>query len=123
MTYHCNPKNFKYMTTAVAITRGAKITPRKVRLVADVIRNMDVKSALEKLKFVEKHAAGILIKTIKSAIANAVNTKKISEDSLKIKNLNITEGQFLKRFRAGSRGRTSPFKKRTSHITVLLEGN
>jgi len=109
------------MNTVIARTKSAKISPRKVRLVADLVRNANANEALEILKVIRKHGASILAATIKSAVANAVNNKKMPADRLKITKLTVTEGPFLKRYHSGSRGRIKPFKKRTSHITIVLQ--
>lgn len=99
-----------------------RISPRKVRLVADAIRGLDPQKALEYLKFVNKRAAGPLSKLIKSAIANAQNNFSLKPEDLKFKNIQVGEGPTLKRWQAVSRGRAHSIMKRTSHIKVVLEG-
>src|SRR3989338_2573904 len=103
-----------------AISRSVRVSPRKVRLVADAIAEKSVVAALRMLQTMQKRAAYPLEKTIKSAIANAVNNRKLTADSLVIKRLEITEGQALKRFHPSTRGRVHPYKKRSSHIKVVL---
>ena len=100
-----------------AFTKGAKVSTRKVRLVADAIRNQSVTDALRVLSVTPKHGAYVLEKAINSAVANS----KMSADQLIIAQLIVNEGQFLKRFRASTRGRIHPYKKRTTHITVVLK--
>lgn len=100
-----------------SFTKGAKVSTRKVRLVADAIRNQTVSDALALLSVTPKHGAYVLEKAIHSAVANS----KMSADQLTIAELLINEGQFLKRFRASTRGRIHPYKKRTTHITVVLK--
>lgn len=111
----------------VAITRSVRISPRKVRLVADVVRNKKVTTALQTLSVVSKIASSPLEKTIKSAMANATyyvkekpEGEKIDLEKLMIKSIEIFEGQALKRFHPSTRGRVHPYKKRSSHIKVVL---
>lgn len=104
-----------------ASAKSIRISTRKVRLVADSIRNMSAKKALATLSLVEKRSAASLTKVLKSAIANAVHNAKLVEDNLIIDRLIVTEGSFLKRFHASTRGRIHPYKKRSSHITIVLK--
>ena len=104
-----------------AIAKNVKISPRKVRLVADAIKSLTPDVALTKLAVVAKRGAGPIEKVIKSAIANAVNNAKATKENLVIKELYVTEGVTYKRFHFAARGRVHPYKKRTSHITVILE--
>jgi large subunit ribosomal protein L22 len=94
-------------------------SPKKIRPLADIARKLTPTRAIEVLPFSEKRAALPLIKVIKTAIANATQ-KGVSTDSLKFKEILITEGPRLKRGRAVSRGRWHPFKRRMSHIRVVL---
>ena len=105
-----------------AIAKSVRVSPRKVRLVADSIRNVPAKKALQMLTLIEKRGAYVLTKALKSAIANAVNNAKMVEDNLMIYRLEITEGPALKRFHASTRGRIHPYKKKSSHIRVVLKG-
>ena len=105
----------------VAKTTGIRVSTRKVRIVADVVRDMPVEQALRTLSLMNKRGAGVLTKTIKSAVANAVNNNKISPENLIFAKLEVNEGPFLKRFRPSTRGRIHPYKKRSSHITVILK--
>lgn len=104
-----------------AIAKNIKISPRKVRLVADAIKSLTPDVALVKLAVVANRGAGPIEKVIKSAIANAVNNTKAVKENLVIKELYVTEGVTYKRFHFAARGRVHPYKKRTSHITVILE--
>lgn len=97
-----------------------RITPRKVRLVTDFIKGMDVKRAENHLRFVSKRVSQPLLKLLKSAIANAENNFKMSKDDLYIKEIIVNEGTPYKRWRPVSRGRTFPILKRTSHLNLLL---
>ncbi|MEK7534221.1 MAG: 50S ribosomal protein L22 [Patescibacteria group bacterium] len=105
----------------VAQSKTARISPRKVMLVADVIRNNSVQQALNTLTLLRKRSATVLIKLLESAVANAVNNAHQNKDLLFIKRIEVIEGPFLKRFRASTRGRTHPYKKRSSHIKIVLE--
>ncbi len=104
-----------------ATAKATKVSTRKVRLVADAIRNQSVKDAFKTLALAKKHGAYVLTKALQSAVANAVMNNKIQEDQLVIGQLIVNEGQFLKRFHASTRGRVKPYKKRTTHITVVLK--
>jgi len=105
----------------VAESRGVRISSRKVRLVADAIRNKSVAQALNALTLIKKRGSGVLYKTLKSAIANAIYNAKVKQDSLVIKSINVDQGPFLKRYRPSTRGRVHPYKKRSSHIRIVLE--
>lgn len=101
--------------------KSVRVSTRKVRLVADVVRNMSTKQALMALALLNKRGADVVAKAIKSAVANAVNNKKMTEENLYIESLQVNEGPFLKRFHASTRGRIKPYKKRSSHVTVTLK--
>jgi len=104
----------------IASTKSAKISPRKVRLVADVIRSQSPSVALTTLLGVRQRGASVLLKTLKSAMANAQNNKKADVETLVIKEIQVTEGTAQKRYHPSSRGRTHPYKKRTSHVSITL---
>ncbi|MBI5465597.1 hypothetical protein HY946_03220, partial [Candidatus Gottesmanbacteria bacterium] len=78
-------------------------------------------ATLDQLAFLNKAGAKVLLKTLKSAIANAENNLKIKRENLKIKKIEIGEGPRLKRWRAISRGAAHQYKRRTSNIKVVLE--
>lgn len=107
---------------AVAIARGVTQTPRKISLVASLVRGRTVADALTILEHTPKRAARPISKVIASAQANATNTFGIKEDSLTIKSLQVTAGPRLKRYRPIARGQAHPYQKRTSHIHVVVEG-
>ena len=107
--------------TVSATVKSVRVSTRKVRLVADTVRNMPVDQAIATLTLTHKRGASILITVIKSAMANAVNNAKLSQGNLIIDRLEVQEGPFLKRFRPSTRGRVHPFKKRSSHVTVVLK--
>jgi large subunit ribosomal protein L22 len=96
-------------------------SPRKVRLVADVIRGKKVASALVELQFLGKRAALPFAKLISSAVANASHNHKVSVDSLVVKSVSVTKGPTLKRIKPRSRGMANPINKRTSILKVELE--
>lgn len=103
-----------------AESKYARISPRKARLVAEKIKNLPLKDALENLAFLRKRTAKPILKTLKSAIANATYNFKFKDEDLKIKSIEILKGPVLKRWRPVARGRTHPYKRRTSHIKVVL---
>jgi len=103
-----------------AVAKSVRISPRKVRLVADAVSKLSVTQAIHVLQTTQKRAATPIRKTLQSAVANAVNTKQLEEDTLKIHSIQVTEGAVFKRFRPSTRGRIHPYKKRSSHITVTL---
>jgi len=105
----------------IAISKSVRIAPRKVRLVADAIRALSVQNALDSLSNLNKRAAVPLGKTLKSAIANAKNNNKVSVEDLTIKSIDVLEAPAYKRFHASTKGRVHPYKRRGSHIKVVLE--
>lgn len=98
-----------------------RIAPRKVRLIADLVRNMDVKEAETQLKFMSKRASISLLKLLNSAIANAKNNFNLEKDVLYIKKLTINEGPPFKRWRPIARGRANPIVKKSTHINLVLD--
>ncbi|EQA72723.1 50S ribosomal protein L22 [Leptospira noguchii] len=106
---------------AKAVSRFVRMSPRKVRLVADEIRGYAVSEALDILKFTNKRAIEPLTKVILSASANAsVLNNKVNFNQLFIKKIYVDEGPIMKRFRPRARGRAARIRKRLSHITVVL---
>jgi len=104
-----------------AVAKYIRISPQKTRLVADVVRGMDVETAITTLRFMPKKAARILRKVIESAVANADQMETIDVDSLYVKTIMIDGGPSLKRFRPRAMGRATRIIKRTSHITVVVD--
>lgn len=96
-------------------------SPRKVRLVATAIKGKKVSSALTTLSFMAKDAAGPIKKLIESALANSKNIGGSDSDSLFIKDIQVNSGKVLKRRMPRARGTAFQIKKRTSHITLVLE--
>ncbi|MDY6904197.1 MAG: 50S ribosomal protein L22 [Thermodesulfobacteriota bacterium] len=107
------------MDESRAVTKYVRISPRKVRSLVDCVKGKSVESGLNMLKFMPNKGAGLLEKTIRSAVANA-EEKDMDVDSLVIRNIMIDPGPTLKRFRPRARGRATRILKRTSHITVVL---
>ncbi|MFH1832662.1 MAG: 50S ribosomal protein L22 [Candidatus Levyibacteriota bacterium] len=104
-----------------AESKSVKISPRKVSLLADMVRNMSIEQAINALSLANKRAATSLLKTLKSALANAINNAKLQKENLIIKSINVSGGPALKRFKPSTRGRVHPFKKRSSNIRIVLE--
>lgn len=104
-----------------AEVKQINISTRKVRLVADEVRNMTLNDALVSLSFMDKRAARPIKKAIESAVANAVNNANLKKESLAIAAIDVNEGASYKRFRPSTRGRVHPYKRRTSHIRIVLE--
>ena len=105
----------------IARAQSIRISPRKVRLVADGIRNLPLEKALNVLNMAQKRGASVLNTVFKSAIANAINNGKKNKDSLVIKGIEVWDGPAIKRFHPSTRGRVHPYKKRSSHIKIILE--
>jgi len=104
-----------------AIARYQQISPQKCRLVADMVRGCDVGKALSILEFTHKKAARMVEKTVRSAVANAENNNDADVDSLYIKTIMVDPGPSAGRFRPRAQGRATAVRKRTSHITVVVE--
>ena len=101
--------------------RYIRISPRKVRLVADLIRGMDVDEAIRTLKFTQKRSAPIVSKLVSSAVANATDVDPTLDiDELFVKTIYVDGGPTLRRFLPRAQGRATRILKRTSHITVEL---
>jgi large subunit ribosomal protein L22 len=106
---------------AKAVAKYIRISPRKVRLIMDQIRGRKVEEALNRLSFAPQRGAFVLKKVIKSAVANAEQNLNMDVDRLYIKRIFADEGPTLKRFRARAMGRATRIRKRTSHLTVILD--
>ncbi len=103
-----------------ATAKYIRIAPRKVRLVANLVRGKNVAVALSQLKFAGKNAALPVSKVIASAVANAVHNFELSADNLFIKEIRIDGGPALKRWLPRAHGRATPLHKHMSHINVTL---
>jgi large subunit ribosomal protein L22 len=111
---------------AKAIARHVRMSPRKVRLVVDQIRGMSVNEAYATLQFSKKAAAEPVGKTLRSAVANAQykaqdEGENLDVDDLYVEQAFVDEGPTLKRWRARAMGRAGRIRKRTSHITVVVD--
>jgi len=106
---------------AKAVAKYIRMSPQKVRLVADLIRGKRVEDARVLLQFTTKYAAEPVQKALLSALANAKQNPNIDEHILYVKEIFVDQGPSLKRWRARAQGRAASIKKRTSHITVVLD--
>jgi large subunit ribosomal protein L22 len=103
-----------------AVGKYLRVSPYKVRLIADLVRGKKVDEALTMLKFLPKKSGRLINKTLRSAVANAENTHTIDVETLFIKTILVDEGPKLKRWRPRAMGRATRILKRTSHITMVL---
>ena len=108
------------ITSTKATAKTVRVSPRKSRLVIDLIRGKSVGEAISILKFSPNKAAGIIEKVLMSAIANAENNFDLDVEDLVVSEAFINEGPTMKRFRPRAKGSASPINKRTSHITVVV---
>jgi large subunit ribosomal protein L22 len=104
-----------------AILKNYRQSPRKVRLVADMVRGKSVEHALTALDFLDRKVALPMKKLIESAIANAEHTGVAKADELTVGTITVDSGLSFTRFRPRARGRAFPLKKRTSSVTVVLD--
>jgi large subunit ribosomal protein L22 len=104
-----------------ATTRFVRLSPRKVRLVVDLIRGKSVEDALNVLKFTPKRSAAVVAKTLRSAVANAENTQSVDVDRLYVKRAMVDEGGMWKRFMPRAMGRATRVRKRLSHIKIVVD--
>ena len=105
---------------AYAIHKGAQVPPRKARMTLDLVRGKDVKTAQGILANTNTKASRLIMKVLKSAVANAVNNNSAVESDLFISECYINPGAVLKRIKFASRGNVDRRDKRTSHITVKV---
>jgi large subunit ribosomal protein L22 len=108
-----------------AILRYVRVSPRKARLVADLVRGKDVPDAIELLAFTRKKSAPLVKKLIESAVANAEHeakraTSALDVDDLFVMTIHVDQGPTLRRFRPRAQGRATKVLKKTAHITVVL---
>ena len=108
------------ITSAKAMARTVRVSPRKTRLVLDLIRGKNVADAIAILKFTPNKAARIVEKTLNSAIANAENNFGLEKANLVVSETFANEGPTMKRFRPRAKGSASPINKRTTHVTVVV---
>lgn len=105
---------------AKAVAKYIRISPRKVRLVVDLIRGKKVGEAIAILKFTPKRASDAVEKVVKSAVANAEHNLEMDRDALYISEVFVDQGPTLKRFKPRAMGRADLIRKKTSHITVVV---
>ena len=105
---------------AVATLRYARISPRKVKIVADLIRGKNVNEAFAILRNQPQKAARVIEKVLKSATSNAVNNFKLKEENLFVKTCFVDEGIVMKRAKMDSRGHVGRNDHKTSHITIIV---
>jgi len=106
---------------ARATLKFARISPRKVKIVADLIRGKSVTEAISIVKFTPKASSDIIEKLLKSAIANAENNHDMKQENLYVAEIYANQGPTLKRIRPAAKGSAVRIRKRTSHITIVLK--
>ncbi len=120
MTKRSNNTSEKTGEVTRATLKQIRMSPRKARLVMDLIRGKQVEPALQILRFSAKKGARFAHKLLESAIANAREHARADVDNLWVTEGWVDEGQTLKRFRPASHGRATPILKRSSHMTIVL---
>ena len=103
-----------------ALTRNARMSPKKVREVARTIQGRMANDAVEYLTLIPRKSARLIAKTLRSAIANAENNNNLASDSLTVKSAVVENGPVLKRFKAGARGTAMPRRKKMSHLRIVV---
>ncbi|HIT49139.1 MAG TPA: 50S ribosomal protein L22 [Candidatus Coprenecus stercoripullorum] len=111
--------------TAIAKLNDVPTSPRKMRLVADMIRGMEVNRAMDVLKYTKREAAGRLAKLVRSAIANweaknEANRKELENGNVIVKTIMVGQGSTLKRIRTAPQGRAGRIRKRSNHVTIIV---
>ncbi len=112
-----------HRSSIVASAKGVAMAPRKISLVASLVRGRNVSDALVILSHTPKRAARPLYKLVASAKASSTFNHGLDEKSLVISRLQVTAGSRLKRYRAGAKGSAKPYQRRTSHIAIEISGN
>lgn len=106
----------------IARLNNLRVSPRKVRLLADLVKGMKASEAALQLEFSRKHAARPVLKLLRSAIANAAHNHKLDVTTLMVANMTVDSGQTLHRWMPRAMGRATPIRKRSSKITLTLRG-
>ena len=106
---------------AEATLKYARISSRKVKIVADLIKGKDIDEALAIVKYTPKASSEIIEKLLKSSIANAENNHNMAHEKLYVAEIYANQGPTLKRIRPAAKGRAVRIRKRTSHITIVLK--
>ena len=114
------PEEKQEVLEAQAVLRFARISSRKVKIVADLVRGKNADEALAIMKYTPKVSSEILEKLLKSAIANAENNHYMKRTNLYIAEIYANQGPTLKRIRPAAKGSAVRIRKRTSHITIVL---
>ena len=120
MSWKDKSRLIELMEMPRAVLRNIRISPKKLRLVADVVRGKNVDEALDILTFLPKGGAPVMLKLLKSAIANAGNNNDLRADDLYVAKITVDGGATMKRFMARARGRACRIRKRTSHAKIVL---
>lgn len=107
----------------IAKGKYIKVSPKKAREVASIIRGKNAKEAREMMKFMPQASSSEIYKVVSSAVANAQHNFSLEPDALTISKITIDGGPALKRYRPRARGRVSNIKRKTSHITVIVSGD
>jgi large subunit ribosomal protein L22 len=102
-------------------TKHIRISPRKLRLVTDLVRGEMVSSAMNTLKFTTKRGAKVLYKSLMSAVANAETRGTMDMENLYVKKVWVDEGSTMKRFMPRAQGRATVVRKRMSHLNIILD--
>ncbi|MGK7296288.1 MAG: 50S ribosomal protein L22 [Candidatus Wenzhouxiangella sp. M2_3B_020] len=108
---------------ARAVNKHVRTAPRKLRTVVNVVRGKSVPEALGALNFLPHRATRVVESTIRSAVHNLMDQhpdERFDDDELVVREIRVDEGTSFKRFRPAARGRAAPYKKRTSHLTVVV---
>ena len=113
--------NQEIIPQASATLKYARISSRKVKIVADLIKGKDIDEAIAILKYTPKASSEILEKLLKSAIANAENNHNMTHEKLYVADVYANQGPTLKRIRPAAKGSAVRIRKRTSHITIVLK--
>jgi len=106
----------------LAVAKGVRMSPRKVAVVAALVRGRSVADAITILEHTPRRTALPVKKTVMSAAANADHNHNLKPDTLRIVEISVTAGPRLKRYRPAAHGRALPFQRRTSHIRVVVDG-
>ena len=106
----------------ISKANSVRISPKKLRKVANLVRGLNVNKALNSLSHMDEKGASIVLKTLTSAVANANNSDDfdVNMNSVSVKSITVDEGPALKRFRARAQGRANRIKKRTSHLKIVI---
>jgi large subunit ribosomal protein L22 len=104
-----------------AILKNVKISPRKLRIVADLVRGKLVQQALDELALTNRKGARIIHKVLKSAVANASDRATVDVDRLSVAEITVDMGPSMRRFMPRAQGRATPIKKRSSHVTLRVK--